>query len=869
MFPLISFRAMMALACICLALLTGLGPAARAADTPEGHTLERSDRPVVIAADGAAKVAITISPDASDDLRATADRLQAHLQEITTGNFQVVESPNSSGITLGTLAQFPDSALEPRLAGQGDFDAVEAYAIRTDDNVVRLLGNTDKGVSHAVYRFLELIGYRQYFMGPVWEITPEKPNLTFNLNEISRPAIWSRTIGFTRMRMTPDNEDDPDRRTLYAQWKRANRIDQSFDINTIHAWHAIPEAFKGDGYPLKAEFEANPDYFALVDGKRRGPQFCVTNTGLQDIVTRYAQRYFEVHPDRDMVSLDPADTSGWCECPDCTALGDNSAQAFYLANIVAKRLQASYPGKYVGLLAYSWHSDPPQFQLEPNVFVMLTAGLNASRYSFDELFKMWSSKCERLGVYEYYTYWEADKCMLPGSGPHNSYDDYPARVQRYADNNVVALTGQAALSFGNHGLGYYLASKLLWDPKADVDRLIADFCERAFGPAAPAMRRFYNGLNRSNHPLRGIAMLRDAALHLQEAHKLAEEHPTVRARIDDLRAYTVYNYLGLQVRTTGDTDAKQQAVLDWFTWSYRTRNNYMTDWFSFRAANGNHNYHRTYAAEFDEPSWNYRETNDNPWRDDTPVTADELDRRMQRMLDEWGPAPDIASRGFSDDIVLVRTDTGGKRDRSLWLINQATLLLASLDGEPLRFDLHSFPSPNFERQPARLWLHALDGEQLDYRELSAGDNDVELPVPHAGVYQITAKRGGRGWKIFMPETLPGAVLGRRDLDTRPNYMTGYVYVPQGTRRIGVHARRGSFEMIAPDGEQMFKGQLEGDIVAIDVPEGADGRVWTIRGKTRKLWFLNIPNIVSVDPGKVFVPREVAATDQLDVVIPAQ
>ena len=63
-------------------------------------------------------------------------------------------------------------------------------------------------------------------------------------------------------------------------------------------------------------------------------------------------------------------------------------QAFHLANIVARALKESHPGKYVGLLAYSWHSMPPPFDLEPNVHVQLTRGLNAGQYTADELYDL-------------------------------------------------------------------------------------------------------------------------------------------------------------------------------------------------------------------------------------------------------------------------------------------------------------------------------------------------------------------------------------------------------------------------------------------------------------------------------------------------
>ena len=82
----------------------------------------------------------------------------------------------------------------------------------------------------------------------------------------------------------------------------------------------------------------------------------------------------------------------------------------------AKELKKTHPGKYIGILAYSWHSDPPGFDLEDNIFVQLTAGMNSSRFSFEDLLTGWSERSSKMGIYEYYSYWEMDKCMLPGGG---------------------------------------------------------------------------------------------------------------------------------------------------------------------------------------------------------------------------------------------------------------------------------------------------------------------------------------------------------------------------------------------------------------------------------------------------------------------
>ena len=842
-----------------------LAPILSAAVSPEGKSLETSAPAVALARDGKALVPVVISPESSAELKQTAADLAGYLKRITGAEFTIKESKTPEGITLGTLGQFPDDSLNEALAIKNTYDGVEAFAIRSNGEKVRLIGNTDLGASHAANRFLELLGRRVFFAGPNWEILPELKTLNFDQNETSRPKVWSRKFGFTRMNIKGD-EGDRDRLADWQRWQNANCMGQSFTINTSHAWHAIPTAFKMQGFPFKKEFEEHPEYFALVDGKRTPPQFCVTNAGLQKAVTRYANQFFEVNPTADMVSLDTADQAGWCTCEDCKKLGLNSDQAFYLANAVARDLQKSHPGKYVGVLAYSWHSDPPAFVLEPNVFVMLTAGMNASKLSFDELFDAWTKKCRSLGIYEYFTFWEMDKCMLPGKGPHNSIDNLPARFQRYTDHNVIGFTAESADAWGTHGLGYYVANKVLWDPGVDLKSLKTDFYANAFGPAAPAMSRYYERLDLSHDPFRGVAQLRECLGDLQEATTLAKSRPDVLARLDDLKANLIFTYLGNKVDETTDEAEQKERALEWFKWAFRIRNTSMIDWITFRAAVGNHEYKRTLAAKFNDPSWNSRHTKDNPWRDDRPVTSREIEERLTAIAAEWGKAPTVKEETFSGEIVPVPIENGPKVARKeLAFMGTATFLLASPKGEPLKFKLTSAPSPQIERQDAKYSLTTLDGKTLTSGELPEGENAMDLKVPGPGVYKFSCKRGGGGWKLDLPEGATGALLVERGMEFRPQFMTTYFYVPKNTASFTFYCQDGSLTVKDPAGQGAYNGRSNGDFVTVPVGEGMDGKVWSLTGKFRNLWFLNLPTVLSVDHERIFMPKEVAAKDGLQAI----
>jgi len=61
-------------------------------------------------------------------------------------------------------------------------------------------------------------------------------------------------------------------------------------------------------------------------------------------------------------------------------------------------------------------------------------------------------------------------------------------------NSVVGICSQWNRNDANNGLGFYVAMKLLWDAKLDVDALLADFYEKAYAEAAGPMRRYHERL---------------------------------------------------------------------------------------------------------------------------------------------------------------------------------------------------------------------------------------------------------------------------------------------------------------------------------------------------------------------------------------
>ena len=135
------------------------------------------------------------------------------------------------------------------------------------------------------------------------------------------------------------------------------------------------------------------------------------------------------------------------------------------------------------------------------------------------------------------------------------------QIPRYAVSHATSVDCESGNNWGVHGLGYYVANRLMWNPKADVDGLVADFFQQAFGPAADPMRRYYERLDPAREPLVSCDLLARALRDLAEASKLARSRLDVLARLDHLKQYQHYVRLRWEYDRTADKDRKRDLAL--------------------------------------------------------------------------------------------------------------------------------------------------------------------------------------------------------------------------------------------------------------------------------------------------------------------
>lgn len=824
-------------------------------------SLVRADE-VILSQDGEARLPIVVSPQADDSVRRAASDLASYLQKISGAAFRVEEGSGKQGIVLaveGTLPELPVRTEFP----EGPF-ARDQYRIVSQEGSLYLVGATPRAVEFAVWDLLHEFGYRYYFPGEAWEIVPSQRSLRIAIDRHEAPDFVERSAPRGGMRVNLQPWLEPD----WRAWQVRNRTASSFDLQTGHAYDGII------GRHRKI-FEMHPEYLALVDGKRGGNKFCISNSDLRKLVVRDAVAQFRENPERDSVSLDPSDGGGWCTCSHCQKMGSVSDRVIILANEVAEEINTLGLGeKYVGTYAYNYHSPPPTVKVHPKVVVSLATAFIKGGLSFEEMLAGWSEKAELIGIREYYglPVWHQS---MPGSARAASPLPLAESIRKQYAAGARFINAESDNAWGPNGLGYYIASRMLWDVETDPEAVIEDFITRSFGKAREPMREFYEFIG--SRPRHSDHMIGVMYRKLKEARELTED-PQVRRRIDDLVLYTRYVEL---YRQASDQDGFDNLVR--FLWRSRTSN--MAD------AIGMVSYLNRSARKDPSMTWipgepksmslppeRLRTRGDEPFSEAEMVAFlnegianhEVLAFTPLEFSDDLVPAADVLKlkdvRPFGQDFFggdEGSTTTRGELKNYVWIDRVPREIHLSVR-TGLVYDVRGPATVEFaHREP-------IDVETIGFRSIDSAEipedqqwHDVRFTAKQKGLYRITWSEGLSGTEVRWPDDLPRTVLTS---EGSPKQVSGrhswYFYIPKGTRILGAYSEAAAGGLYDADGQQVldFK-ETPTDYVSIPVPAGQDGRLWSIRSMAGRFRLQNVPPYGVGRASDLLLPREVLEREQ--------
>jgi len=443
--------------------------------------------PRVIVVDGKPAAQIILSPSPARREVQAAEEIKRFVQKASGAVLPVLQTAEKpSGNILLIETQNPPEG-----------ESREAFRINVNNRVIRILGNSPLATLYGAYEFLEQgLGIRWYLPGELGEVVPQQKTIRIPVLNISRsPSFPMRWIGMGE----------------WALRNKQNRCEDGFVIypGIYHTQTAI--------LPHAKYFREHPEFFALVNGKRSGNpecKLCTSNPAVAAEVARNMARFLDEKPQISLISLSPTDGMLWCECEQCKALDETdvprdqkmSRRMLLFYNAVAAELRKSHPEAQMLVGAYhvyTWPPKDPAMKADPMLSVIICHYEDyclahsvadpdcPPNERYRKLIKAWQNLGCKVYFYEYY--WKVNWMDLPWPIVHSIKDDIPwykkqgiqGVYTQFSEDNVWTLFP-----------GYYVAARLLWDVNTDTDALMSKMCDDLFGKAAPAMKAYYDLLEK-------------------------------------------------------------------------------------------------------------------------------------------------------------------------------------------------------------------------------------------------------------------------------------------------------------------------------------------------------------------------------------
>lgn len=525
-----------------LVLCAILRPAAVALEPPEI---------LVLAEGGSTAYPVVVAPAATAPERHAAEELARFLAEITGAPFVVRtdETPPEAGsraILVGPTAA----------AGVFSRDEIgelgrEGYRIRTRGATLAIAGGRPRGTLYGVYSFLEDVLGCRWFTPEVSRIPKAERVAIRPLDRKFVPPLEARSTDY------PSSRDKD-----WAARNKINGTQTNLDDRRggkisygpfVHTFDAILDPAQ--------HFEAHPEWFSEVDGKRlkERTQLCLTNAEVLRIAIDTVRGWMRSMPEATIFSVSQNDWYNFCTCKECSRImeEEGSPMGPYLrfVNAVADAVREEFPLRAIDTLAYQFTRKPPRISVpRPNVIVRLSsieccfahplvarAELDRANAAFAGDLRAWGRISDRLYIWDYVIDYAHSIMPFP-----NLYSLKP-NINFFIENGVKGIYEEANY-FSKGGelaeLRTWILARTLWDPSHDTDRAIDEFLDGYYEEAATPIRRYIDLIHGKarmdgvhfrifdgpSSPLFSDDVVSRAAALLAEARSAVESKPAVLHR---------------------------------------------------------------------------------------------------------------------------------------------------------------------------------------------------------------------------------------------------------------------------------------------------------------------------------------------------
>ena len=487
-----------------------------------------AEQPFTLSRNGKARCVIALPENASRYDRMAADDLKYYLGKITGGDFQIVPEKDVKGNAI-----FLGESKAAEKAGLKDFQDEEWCILSPDGKQLILTGARPIGGFYAAWSFLNRLGC--YALTWDQDAIPQNADLVYpGGGERRKPAFAGRLIYDGYPHQFRKIEADQKVTEAYVRWLLRNRINGEqtkrlpslYTYGSYHMAQPYPYHTLDLFVPPEKYFKTHPEYFAMNEqGKRFPPErphvggsLCMSNPEVARVTLESLREMIRADRSKNpkeewahVYDISKLDRMPYiCKCPNCLAIireeGTETGLHMRFINAVAREIRKEYPDIIIRTNGNVGANPPPTKTLpESNVLIWVTDRFTVSdpfrpiEHPVNEEakakhFEVWRGKARQMCLWDYWNL---------GGGVYFN----PPRVETVFDalwsdfryfrsigiSDIFIEASRDRASPQNFiDATYFVANNLMVDPDADPEKLADIFFKYYYGPAAPALRKWFD-----------------------------------------------------------------------------------------------------------------------------------------------------------------------------------------------------------------------------------------------------------------------------------------------------------------------------------------------------------------------------------------
>jgi len=435
---------------------------------------------------------IICSPESTKPELYAAGEFQRLFKGLTGKELTIekVDSKNGKNILIGAKT-VASSGFQANTDGLGE----EGFNIEILKDKLAIYGRAPRGTLYGVYEFFEQYCGVRYLTYDHTYYPAEEKNKDFRIKGRSYRYVPPFAFRWSYYGET-------NRNPAFAAQLRTNTVKGPEELGGITGYRLVGHNV---AYlvPPAAYGKDHPEYYALVDGRRvlemhgGGPQLCLTNPDVLEIVVKATLDAIEKNPNVKNFNVAQMDNGGYCTCESCAAIdareGSHAGAMLSFVNAVAERIEKTHPEVMIGTYAYEYTRKPPKtIRARDNVLIQLCSIECCTFHAIDDPtcslnrdfcadMDGWKDKAKNIFIWNYNTNFRGYLLPFP------NLRGIGKSVEYFADNNGRGVFMQAAgngFSTELSDLRNYVMSRCLWKPGRDSWKEALEFCRLHYAESA-------------------------------------------------------------------------------------------------------------------------------------------------------------------------------------------------------------------------------------------------------------------------------------------------------------------------------------------------------------------------------------------------